>query len=213
MWSSCTSIFRRNRIFLIPLLGMILVHAAFIQSFSVYAQAAEISDSVIRFRVLANSNSHEDQLLKMRFKNRFCKAVRPLLASCETREEALKTLSNHMPELHKKSLLILKELTGSSYPYTISLSDSKFPVRNYGEYTFPPGMYYTLVITLGDGAGENWWCVLYPALCFTSESSASFPAESSSLLETSLSSESSQNMKQGITFRFRLTELMEKIFG
>ena len=200
------------RIFL--LIGLILLHAAFLQTASVFASSSSISDSVLRLRVVANSNQETDQQLKLAFKSRLCEALRPFLGACKTREEASSWIRTNRDRITMESQHILEDLTGTgdSCSCRVALKKDYFPIRTYGRLTFPPGYYQSLVITLGEGTGKNWWCVLYPSLCFTDETSAAFPGESREKLEETLSEEDYQTLCQGVTFRLRLAEMIGNLF-
>lgn len=189
---------------------LLLAHAAFIQANAVYAQADSISDSVLRLRVVANSDSEKDQQLKLAFKSRLCELLKPYLSDCPSVDTAADWIENNLPFIQKQADNILKELSADTC--TVKLTRSNFPTRTYGSLTFPPGNYRTLLITLGNGKGHNWWCVLYPSLCFTNESTASFPEEAQSKLQQTLSEEDYETINQGITYRFRIAELVGSLY-
>ncbi|MDO5409907.1 MAG: stage II sporulation protein R [Lachnospiraceae bacterium] len=198
-----------NRVLILLLFCLLLIHASFLQANAVYARSASISDSVLRFRVIANSNSKEDQELKLAFKSRMCSALKPYLDDCADKETALSWIRTHMDFIRTQAEDILLSLTGTSDTRCrISLQTSFFPIRTYGSLTFPPGNYQTLLITLGNGQGKNWWCVLYPSLCFTDESTAGFSKEASERLKQSLSEGDYSSLKEGVTFRFRIAEII-----
>lgn len=189
---------------------LLLSHAAFIQANAVYAQADSISDSVLRLRVVANSDSEKDQQLKLAFKSRLCELLKPYLSDCPSVDAAADWIQSNLPFIQEQADNILKELSADTC--TVKLTRSNFPTRTYGSLTFPPGNYRTLLITLGNGKGHNWWCVLYPSLCFTDESTASFPEEAQSKLQQTLSEEDYETINQGITYRFRIAELVGSLY-
>lgn len=191
---------------------MLLVHAALIQANAVYARADSISDSVLRLRVIANSDSEEDQELKLIFKSRLCEVLEPYLSRCDNIDCSTEWIQKHLAFIQEQSNQILNELaqTGqtSSTGCTVRFTKSSFPTRTYGNLTFPPGNYRTLLVTLGNGQGHNWWCVLYPSLCFTDETTAAFPEEARTKLQQTLSEKDYETINQGITFRFRIAEIL-----
>lgn len=195
-------------------LFMLLLHAAFIQTNAVYAQADSISDSVLRLRVIANSNSEEDQTMKLVFKSRLCEALKPYLTGCDNVDTAAGWIQKHLGFIQKQAEQILAGLipsagnTAQNTGCTVQFTESTFPVRTYGSLTFPPGNYRTLLVTLGNGQGHNWWCVLYPSLCFTDETTAAFPEEARTKLQQTLSEKDYETLNQGITFRFRIAEIL-----
>ena len=200
-------------ILMILLLAVVTLHAMLLQSLPVYAQAESISDSVLRLRVIANSNQKEDQELILSVKNRLCQSLKPLLDTCTSKEEASARIRENMNWIQQEAGSILNELTGSSQTEcTVQLTGSLFPIRTYGNLTFPPGSYDTLLVTLGEGKGENWWCVLYPSLCFTDETTASFSEEAEKKLQKSLSEADFSALNEGVTFQLKIAEVFEDLY-
>lgn len=209
----------KNITLLAVFLLLLLLHAAFIQTNAVYAQADSISDSVLRLRVVANSDNEEDQKLKLTFKSRLCEILKPYLADCPDVNHAADWIRNNLPFIQEQANRILEELTAANYAdeqgnssCTVELTDSSFPTRTYGNLTFPPGKYRTLLVTLGNGKGHNWWCVLYPSLCFTDESTAAFSKEAQNKLQQALSEEDYETINQGVTYRFRIAEIIGNLY-
>lgn len=200
-------------ILMIFLLAVVTLHAMLLQSLPVYAQAESISDSVLRLRVIANSNQKEDQELKLSVKSRLCQSLKPLLDTCASKEEAVARVQENMDWIQQEADNILHELTGSSRTKcTVQLTGSLFPIRTYGNLTFPPGCYDTLLVTLGEGKGENWWCVLYPTLCFTDETTASFSEDAEKKLQKSLSEADFSALNEGVTFQLKIAEVFEDLY-
>lgn len=129
------------------------------------AKAANIPKEAIRLRIIANSNSTTDQTIKHQIRD----AVKALLdtktGTITTKDDAYEVISTAIPEIE---LIVQQTLQASNkqVPYSISLEKSKFPTKMYGNYLYPAGKYETLLINIGEGTGDNWWCVLYPPLCF-----------------------------------------------
>jgi stage II sporulation protein R len=124
-----------------------------------------ISNKLIRFHVIANSDSTEDQNLKLNVKNKVLEYIAPKLKNSKTIEESR--------EIIMKNDLFIKELAQkivkqSGYNYNVStiLSFENFPVKSYGNITLPQGKYEAYRILLGNSNGQNWWCVMFPPLCF-----------------------------------------------
>jgi len=124
-----------------------------------------IASKILRFHVLANSDSIGDQALKERVRDAVGGYLNPLLKSSENLEETKNIIESHMTEL-----IDVAEDTISRYGYDYEVSAKvariDFPEKTYGEYTFPKGRYEALQLTIGQGEGRNWWCVLYPNMCF-----------------------------------------------
>ena len=112
-----------------------------------------LSDQVVRLHVVANSDSPEDQAEKLRLRDRALALLSPLLADCGSRDEAVNIILSHRDEL---------EALGD---VTVRVAREYFPTRQYGTFSLPAGEYTALRLTIGDGAGQNWWCVVFPPLC------------------------------------------------
>ena len=124
-----------------------------------------ISEKILRFHVLANSDSDEDQEVKLKVRDGVGIYVEELLEQSDSRKETEQILNDNMDEIIDRANEILNE-NGMKYQATARIAQVEFPDKTYGRYTFPAGNYRALQIKLGKAAGHNWWCVLYPNLCF-----------------------------------------------
>ena len=125
----------------------------------------QLAEKVLRFHVLANSNSACDQALKLQVRDAIGGYIQENLAVAEDKEERKKAIAEQLTDIETIAReTIIRE--GYDYNVTAKLTVCDFPVKTYGEYTFPAGTYEALQVVIGDGAGENWWCVLYPNMCF-----------------------------------------------
>ncbi|QAY67693.1 stage II sporulation protein R [Paenibacillus protaetiae] len=137
---------------------------------------SSIPDQAIRLRILANSDTPVDQAVKRVVRDEVVAAMDGWVTEPQTIEEARQTIRSHMPELESIVAEVL-ESRGFTYSYHAQLGVVPFPTKMYGDEVYPAGDYEALLITLGEGKGQNWWCVLFPPLCFidavTGEASAS----------------------------------------
>ena len=124
-----------------------------------------IAGKILRFHVLANSNSEEDQKLKLQVRDAIGGLLQEKMAQVENREECEKFITEWIPKIEQTAAAVIEE-NGYDYSVCARLEETDFPVKTYGAYTFPAGRYEALRVTIGEGAGENWWCVLYPNMCF-----------------------------------------------
>lgn len=147
-----------------------------------------LADQVVRFHVLANSNSSEDQALKLLVKNAVLEYMSEPLARCETASEALEILDKNTDSIIHVARQVIEE-NGCSYFVTAGIEEVYFPVKSYGDVTFPAGMYTAYRIIIGEGEGNNWWCVLYPPLCFIDITHGIVPEESREQLRSILTEE------------------------
>ena len=124
-----------------------------------------IADKILRFHVLATSDSKEDQEVKKKVRDAVGAMMEPKLAESRNLEETEAIVQRSMENIVEVATEPLEE---NGYPYGASarLANVEFPVKSYGAYTFPAGEYEALQVTLGEGEGHNWWCVLYPNMCF-----------------------------------------------
>lgn len=140
-------------IFLI--LGMLPVHGE-----------ADVYESVLRLHVLANSDTPEDQELKLKVRDTILEASEELLGDCETKEEAMKKAEANIPILTKKAQDRINA-EGYDYSVRIELCKEDYPTRTYESLCFPSGNYTSLKVMIGEAEGQNWWCVLFPPLCLS----------------------------------------------
>ena len=126
----------------------------------------EIYDSVIRLHVLANSDSDEDQSLKLLVRDAVLAEAQALLKDTKTREEARALLSENLDAIERAARDCVAQ-NGSDYDVSVFLGDEEYPTRVYENLAFPSGEYLSLRVMIGEGAGQNWWCVLFPPLCLS----------------------------------------------
>ena len=167
----------------------------------------QLADKVVRLHVLANSDSEEDQALKLRVRDRVLERATELLEQSADRQEAEALLRGNLLELEN---LAAEEIAaaGYDYPVTAELTDTTFPTREYDGFTLPAGEYLALRIVMGEGAGQNWWCVVFPPLCTTA--SADVPA---SALAAGLTQEDVNLITEepGYVLKFKTVELWERL--
>ncbi len=148
------------------------------------AVASSVAPQVLRFHVLANSDSNEDQKLKFGVRDLLLEEIRRGFSSDEEGEEqtSQKARLQSYILLHRDELETLAESflekQGKPDQVQIRLESAYFPTRFYGDIVFPCGIYDAVRVIIGEGNGHNWWCVLYPSLCFTEEACAVVPSES-----------------------------------
>lgn len=124
-----------------------------------------IASKILRFHVLANSDSVGDQAVKEKVRDAVGVYLQPLLAGADSLEETKRIIGENMEGIETISRQTLKEY-GYDYPVKVCITRTDFPEKSYGAYTFPKGEYEALQISIGEAAGQNWWCVLYPNMCF-----------------------------------------------
>ncbi|MED4925497.1 stage II sporulation protein R [Anoxybacillus geothermalis] len=161
-----------------------------------------IPDEAIRLRILANSDADKDQQLKRKVRDAVNAQINGWVAELTSVDEAKRVIRSHLPEIEQTVARVLRE-EQSSQSYHVQFGSVQFPTKVYGNYVYPAGTYDALLITLGEGKGANWWCVLFPPLCFLdfSNSDAVMMAANRSPAGTNepVSAESVRSMEAGST--------------
>ena len=119
----------------------------------------------LRIHIRANSNSEQDQNVKYEIKDKMVEFLTPKIAFCSTKEQVVQMISNNKQELVLLANNLLKE-KGFEYTANIKIDSEVFPSRTYECYTLQSGVYDAIIVELGSAVGNNWWCVVYPPLCF-----------------------------------------------
>lgn len=126
---------------------------------------------IMRFHVRANSDSEEDQELKMAVKEDVVTFLKPLLENCESVAESKNIIVSNLQNIYTIAINTIVE-QGYDYDVKVYVTEEEFPAKTYGDLTFPAGKYQALRIDIGEAKGQNWWCVMYPPLCFIDETTA-----------------------------------------
>ena len=175
-----------KKIFLV----IIVVLLAFGIHFIFYSQdvAKGLEQNLIRLHVVANSDSYEDQALKMEIRDTIVKYMGERLKDSKNISESKQIVNINMDNIKS---LINKEIKsyGKNYPVEINFGRYPFPTKSYGDITLPAGNYQALNVSIGKGAGSNWWCVLFPPLCFVDVTHGTVPESVREELKNALSNE------------------------
>lgn len=143
---------------------------------------------ILRFHVRANSDSEEDQALKIAVKEDVVTFLKPLLSDCENVEESKEIIVAHMQDIYETAIHTIVE-QGYDYTVKVYVTEEEFPAKTYGDLTFPEGEYQALRIDIGAAKGQNWWCVMYPPLCFIDASTAVVSEDGKKMLQENLTPE------------------------
>lgn len=174
-----------------------------------YNIQTSISNKIIRLHVIANSDSIIDQELKLKVRDETVAYLAPLLKNSKNINESRKIIKENLENLENIAIETLAPF--NNHTATAELTNSNFPTKKYGDFSFPAGDYEALKITIGEGQGQNWWCVMFPPLCFT-DSSIEFSEDSIETLNENLSEKelelinNSNNPK--IKIKFKILEWM-----
>lgn len=162
----------------------------------------EVAEEVLRFHVLANSDSERDQELKLKVKEEILSYMKRELPQSENLEMTRNWAKNNISEIEAVGRSVLLK-NGCNDPVKAEVTCCEFPEKTYGDITFPAGTYEALRIEIGEGEGQNWWCVLYPNLCFVDAIHAVVPEEGKNDLKEVLDEEAYEMVTSKTVFRIK----------
>mgnify|MGYP000704415601 CR=1 FL=1 len=171
-----------------------------------------IRDEIIRFHVRANSDSEEDQALKLKVRDKILKETKYLLKESKSIDETRSIMKNNLDNIKYIAQKVLED-EGENYNVNVTFGIERFPTRKYGNLVFPAGEYEALVVEIGEGKGQNWWCVMFPPLCFVDITNGT-PAHVEEDLMEVLSEEEINSLlaekNPPVVLKSKLVELFEK---
>ena len=180
----------------------------------VNAVSENIADSVFRLHVIANSDSDEDQNLKYKVRDEILKYMNSIASDCSSKKEVIELAYKHQNEFYNIAKQVIKE-NGYNYDVKIRIGNFYFPTKTYGDISLPAGDYDALRIEIGKAEGQNWWCVMFPPLCFVDVTSGVVPEESKEIMKENLDDEEynliSDNESTDIKFKFSLIEFFKNL--
>lgn len=155
-----------KKILTLLVIGFILtlVLGAFV-GFKKHDEVPLEKSSYVRIHIRANSNDEVDQRVKLKVKEAVVEFLTPFIAGCGTLEQAHAVIKSHLSGVTRVADTVLAQ-EGFEYTSRARMADEYFPTRAYGELVLDEGVYDALIVELGSGTGDNWWCVVYPPLCF-----------------------------------------------
>lgn len=176
------------------------------------AQQSALADKVIRLHVIANSDSDEDQALKLQVRDRILTEAADLFSQGYTVDEAAEAITEKLPSLANAGEEVVRA-RGYAYPVTASLEDDVwFPTKQYTDFALPRGSYTALRVVIGEGGGKNWWCVVFPPLCLGSVTeTVEEAAATGTLSDGDLALMTGED--EGYVIKFKAIELWEELKG
>lgn len=196
----------RSLSILLMFLSLVLLLVSFLPSHS----ETEIYDKILRLHVLANSDSEEDQLLKLKVRDAVLELSQEFGRDIVGIETASSVYSARLDEIKAEAERVISE-NGYDYEVSVSLGKEYYPPKNYEEVCLPSGNYLSLKIQIGNAEGENWWCVLYPPLCLSAATAdkklieAGFTGEQIKII-----TENDSSVKYNV--KFKLLESFKRFF-
>lgn len=166
----------------------------------------QLAEKVVRLHILANSDTEEDQALKLQVRDVVLERATEILEQSADRQDAEARLRGQLLELER---LAAEEIRaeGYDYPVTVELTDTAFPTREYDGFTLPAGTYLALRVVIGAGEGHNWWCVVFPPLCTAASSDVAQTAMAAGLTEDQVGLITEES--EGYVLKFKAVELWE----
>ena len=171
---------------------------------TINTECREIRSSILRLHVLANSDSTEDQELKLKVRDRLLEMSETTYSQAKTKQDAVQATQASLDMLRNEAANVIQS-NGYSYPVSVSLETCYFNTRTYGNITLPAGNYQALRVVIGKGQGHNWWCVMFPPLCVSAAS------ETEAELKDVLSREQLELVEgDGYEIKFKCVEMYEE---
>lgn len=179
-------------------------------SISSYSNAISnsLSSSVFRLHVIANSDSIEDQNLKYKVRDALIDYMNSISNGLSSKDAVIDVAKNNLDNYRKVAEKVISE-NGFDYPISVEIGNFSFPTKVYGDISFPSGYYDALRVKIGNATGQNWWCVMFPPLCFVDVTSGVVPEDSKENLEESLPEENFDIISKDTAvsnFKFKIVE-------
>lgn len=173
----------------------------YLQDKSTSTLQQQIATQVLRFHIRANSDTVADQQKKLRIKQSLLEWLTPILSENTSKSETIQCIRKNLPDIRKEATRM-----AAPEPVTVTLQKEWFPEKTYGTCTFPEGIYDALRVDIGQAKGHNWWCVLYPSLCFADALEPSMSEEGEEKLQQVLDEDAYDLLlhPQKLKIRFRL---------
>lgn len=173
----------------------------YLQDKSTSTLQQQIATQVLRFHIRANSDTIADQQKKLRIKQSLLEWLTPILSENTSKSETIQCIRKNLPDIRKEATRM-----AAPEPVTVTLQKEWFPEKTYGTCTFPEGIYDALRVDIGQAKGHNWWCVLYPSLCFADALEPSMTEEGEEKLQQVLDEDAYDLLlhPQKLKIRFRL---------
>lgn len=175
------------------------------------AVCEDIANTVFRLHVIANSDTDEDQNLKYLVRDNIISYINNISSNATSKEENMKIAQEHIKDLEKIALDTVQS-NGYNYSVKVQIGNFAFPSKKYGDIILPPGYYDALKVKIGEAKGRNWWCVMFPPLCFVDVSTGVVPDESKETMKENLSEEEYALISQGsndIKVKFKIVEVLQ----
>lgn len=213
----------KNRVYiLIGILIVLLITSTFMivkEINKIEVCTHDYRDKLIRFHVIANSDSNKDQKLKLKVRDEVISYLQPKLENSKSIEESEKIIKSEYKALEDISKKVISK-NGYDYGVKINLQYSDFPAKQYSSVVLPAGKYKALKIIIGEGKGRNWWCVMFPPLCFVDDQNGVIDEKTDKKLKEILTAQEydlimakNKTELDNLNFKFKIVEIFQNKFN
>ncbi len=179
----------------------------------------DLEKNLIRFHVIANSDSQQDQALKLKVRDAVLEKMNPILNNTTTIEQSKQIILDNIENIKLIASDVIKS-SGKDYDVAVNLEQTMFPTKKYGDIVLPSGKYQALRIVIGEGEGKNWWCVMFPPLCFVDITHGTVSDETKEELKNVLTDEeyeivtsTQENDRVPVKIKFKIVEWWQENKG
>lgn len=197
----------------IILITLLLIYLLISTINYVQATTSNIRNEVFRLHVIANSNSKEDQDLKYKVRDDVLEYVEKISENANSKEDVINIVNENLKNIKQIAEKTVKN-EGFNYEVNINIGNFSFPTKEYGDISLPSGFYDALKIEIGNASGQNWWCVMFPPLCFVDITTGVVPEDSKETLQENLDTEEYAIISEDsgiMKFKFKIIEMFENI--
>lgn len=203
----------KKRIFVVFIFMIFLIFIFVSASSYASSVSSDLSSNLLRLHIVANSDSNEDQHLKLKIRDALINYLNSIVSPSNTKKEVIEILNSHIDEMKNIALNVIHE-SGFDYNVSIILDHIEFPTKKYGNIELPAGLYDAVNVRIGNSAGHNWWCVMFPPLCLVNDGTMEMSEDSQNNLRENLNNEDYElitNSNQTYEFKFKVVELINSL--
>lgn len=207
--------FFKNKCIYVLLIVFVILFLFFNMFFYSKSVSNDISDKVFRLHIVANSDSFSDQILKLKVRDALLNYMNSIINNNMSKNEILDIANKNIAKFSEIAYDTICK-NGESYDVKVNVGNFFFPTKSYGSFSFPAGYYDALNIEIGNGFGHNWWCVMFPPLCFVDNKTGILSDDSINYLEENLSAEDYNIISQNddcFVFKFKIVEIINNVFS
>ena len=195
------------------LLALLFIYVIICAFSYVNPVSSNIQNSVFRLHVIANSDSDEDQNLKYIVRDSILNYINTISENSHSKDDVIQLAKENLDAIKNIAQQTIYQ-NGYSYEVSVDIGNFAFPTKTYGDISFPAGFYDALKVQIGEAQGQNWWCVMFPPLCFVDVTSGIVPDDSKENIKNNLSQEEYNLLSENtpdINFKFRIVEMIQNI--